>query len=250
MRRRSGSPTAALSDRLRGKVGTVVRLGIVRNGAPLSDPLALTRAQIAPPDVRAHAIGTVGYVRLSSFGADAETQLASALKKLAAQGVRAYVLDLRDNGGGYRDAAVDVASHFIARGPIATIVERSGARTVYDAKNIAKTNAPLVVLVNANTASASEIVAGALQDDRAGTIVGERTFGKGVVQELYPLPDGTAMKITTARYYTPGGHDIDHVGIEPDIVIAQPQDARFGQPGNDPQLDRALTLLRAQPRDG
>ena len=242
-----GLSNDALSDRLRGKVGTVVHLGIVRNGAPLATPLALTRAEIAAPDVRAHMIGTVGYVRLRSFGADSGQQLAAALKKLSTQGARSYVLDLRDNGGGYRDAAVDIASHFIAHGPIATIQERSGKSTVYNTKDIAKLDAPLVVLVNENTASASEIVAGAVKDDHAGTIVGERTFGKGVVQELYPLPDGTAMKITTARYFTPGGHDIDHVGIEPDIVIPQPQDARQGQPGSDPQLDRALAVLRAQP---
>ena len=103
---------------------------------------------------------------------------------------------------------------------------------------------PLVVLVDHDTASASEIVAGAIEDDRTGTLVGERTFGKALVQEVFPLPDAFAMKVTTARYFTPSGRDINGVGILPDIVLAEPKDARIGQPGADPQLDRGLAVLR------
>jgi carboxyl-terminal processing protease len=103
--------------------------------------------------------------------------------------------------------------------------------------------APLAVLVNGDTASASEIVAGAIQDDNAGTIVGVRTFGKGLVQEAFPLPDGAGMKLTVARYFTPKGRDIDGVGITPDVAVEQPKDAQTGEPGHDPQLDRALALL-------
>jgi len=99
------------------------------------------------------------------------------------------------------------------------------------------------VLVNGDTASASEIVAGAIQDSHTGTIVGVRTFGKGLVQEAFPLPDGAGMKLTVARYFTPKGRDIDGVGITPDVVLEQPKDARTGQPGSDPQLDKALQLL-------
>ncbi len=246
-----GKPVAGLSSdalraRLRGTPGSAVQLGIVRDGNPLSQPVNVVRAEVAAPDVTGRLLpGDVGYIRLTSFGAQVGTELAALLARLKTQGARAYVLDLRDNGGGYRDGAIEVASHFIAAGPVVSTQERSGPPTVYRTVKVQPIGAPLAVLVNGDTASASEIVAGAIQDDRAGTLVGARTFGKGLVQEAFPLPDGAGMKLTVARYFTPAGRNIDGVGITPDVVLAQPSDARTGQPGNDPQLDRALQLLQA-----
>lgn len=237
----AGTPDA-VGAQLRGTAGTVVRVGYSRSGIA-HDPVAITRRVITPPDVIARSLpGGVGYVRLRSFGANSASQLDAALARLKTAGVHAYVLDLRGNGGGYRDDAVAIASHFV-RGTVVTTRERDGAPTAFPAKPVKTIGAPLAVLVDGDTASASEIVAGAIQDDHTGTLIGTRTFGKGLVQETFPLPDGGAIKLTTARYLTPAGRDIDRVGITPDVVLAQPPDAHRGEPGHDPQLDRALTLL-------
>jgi carboxyl-terminal processing protease len=238
------TPDAVLAA-LRGTPTSTVRIGVARDGAE-REPLAIVRRAITPPDVTGHLLhGGVAYVRLRSFGANSAKQLDLLLPKLRAAGARAYVLDLRANGGGYRDDAIAVASHFV-RGTVVTTQERAGAPSVFAAKRDATiVGAPLAVLVDGDSASASEIVAGAIQDAKAGTLVGTRTFGKGLVQETFPLPDGGAIKMTTARYRTPAGRDIDKVGITPDVVIAQTSDAHPGQPGRDPQLDRALEVLAA-----
>ena len=234
----------AVGAALRGKPGTAVRIGFDRDGAPRE--LAIVRRIVVAPDVTGRAIGDAGYVRLRAFGAQSPAQLDAALVKLHAANVRAYVLDLRANGGGYRDAAIAIASHFV-RGTIVTTQERTGKPATFVAKPATPVlGAPLAVLVDGDTASAAEIVAAAIQDDHAGTLVGVRTFGKGLVQETFALPDGGAIKMTTARYLTPAGRDIDRVGITPDVVVAEPADAHPGEPGHDPQLDRALALIRTE----
>ncbi|HEX3548884.1 MAG TPA: S41 family peptidase [Candidatus Elarobacter sp.] len=234
---------AAVGAALRGRPGTTVRIAFTRDGVP-HDAIPVVRAIVTAPDVTGRVIAPgIGYVRLRSFGAQSAQQLDAALAKLRAAGVRAYVVDLRANGGGYRDAAVAVASHFV-RGTIVTTQERGAKPAVFTAKpGVTPIGAPLAVLVDGDTASAAEIVAGAVQDAHAGTLVGSRTFGKGLVQETFALPDGGAIKLTTARYLTPAGRDIDKVGITPDVVVAEPSDAHPGEVGADPQLDRAVALL-------
>jgi len=234
---------AGVAAALRGVPGSTVRLGIARDGTA-REPVAIVRRVVSAPDATGRIVaGGIGYVRLRSFGAQSAQQLDAVLAKLRAAGARAYVLDLRANGGGYRDAAIAVASHFV-RGTIVTIQERSGKPAAFGAKTgTTPLYAPLAVLVDGDSASAAEIVAGAVQDDKAGTLVGTRTFGKGLVQETYALPDGGAIKLTTARYLTPAGRDIDKVGITPDVVVEQPPGAHPGEPGRDAQLDRALALL-------
>jgi carboxyl-terminal processing protease len=240
----AGAP-AAVAAVLRGAPGTTVRIGVTRAGTD-RPPVAIVRRAIAPPDVTARVLAdAIGYVRLRSFGAQSASQLDRALATLRASGARAYVLDLRANGGGYRDDAIAVASHFV-HGTIVTIQDRTGPPAAFAAKQTTPlVGAPLAVLVDGDTASAAEIVAAAVQDAHAGTIIGTKTFGKGLVQETFPLPDGGAIKLTTARYRTPAGRDIDGVGIAPDIVVAEPPDAHPGEPGRDPQLDRALATLTA-----
>ena len=243
-----GKPTKGLSldadsRLLRGKPGTVVRLGIIRDGKTLP-PLAVTRAEIKPPSVTAKLLdGDIGYTRLAVFGATTADELGAALKKLDAQGAKAYVLDLRDNGGGYLNSAIDVSSQFISTGPIVSVAERTGSTREYDADDVAVAPKPLVVLVNKYTASASEITSGAIQDDGVGTLIGTKTFGKGVVQTIFPLPDGAAVKITTARYLTPAGRDINQIGITPNIVVQENKDARLGDPTKDSQLSTAIGVL-------
>ncbi|BDE04779.1 peptidase [Vulcanimicrobium alpinum] len=238
-----------VTQALRGDPGTRVRLTIQRAGKDL-EPVTITRDTIHQPSVASKMLpGAVGYVDLSVFGQTTGAELSTALKRLDAQGAKAYVLDLRYNGGGYLNAAVDVASKFISNGPIVSVQSRAGTDTEYDAENTAIAPRPLAVLVNQYTASASEITAGAIQDAGVGTLVGVKTFGKGVVQTIFPMRDGSAVKITTARYFTPKGRDINSVGIEPEIRSELPKELkgiRMGDPKTDPQLMAALTYVNGR----
>jgi carboxyl-terminal processing protease len=234
------------SGHLRGKEGTKVTITLQRDGKNLP-PITLTRAKIHQLSVFEKMLpGNIGYVALTVFGKDTSDELATALDRLQKKGAKAFIMDLRNNGGGYLQAAVGVSSKFIGSGPIVSVESRGSNITTLEASDTAITPVPLVVLVNQFTASASEITSGAIQDSGVGTIVGEKTFGKGVVQTIYPLPDGSAVKITTARYLTPHNRDINHLGIEPDIVVAEPRKARFGDPKNDPQLVRAMDFIGKQ----
>ncbi len=232
------------SSHLRGKAGTVVQLTIERDGKPLTQPIAITRAQIHELSVYEKMLpNKIGYVELTVFGRDTGAELARALDRLQQNGARAIIMDLRDNGGGYLEAALDVSSKFIASGPIVSVESRASNVTTYEAEDTAIPPVPLAVLVNGHTASASEITSGAIQDSGVGAIIGTRTFGKGVVQEILPMPDGSAIKITDARYLTPHNRDINHLGITPDIVVDENKSARYGDPTRDTQLTRALQYL-------
>ena len=233
---------------LRGKEGTIVRLQLQRDNAAMPQPVLITRAVIHQPSVYARMLpGNIGYARLTVFGATTAQELSNALNRLESQGAKAYVLDLRDNGGGYLNAAIDVSSKFVPSGPIVSVESRGGNDTQYDAENDSIPPKPLAVLVNKYTASASEITSGAIQDNGVGQLVGTRTYGKGVVQTIHPLPDGSAVKITSARYLTPRGRDINTVGIEPDIKAADPaKNARYGELPSDTQLQAAMTYLQGQ----
>lgn len=233
---------------LRGDPGTKVKLAIVRNSAPV-DPITVTRETIKTPSVFSKLLpNDIGYAQLQVFGQNTGAELTQALKRLDAQGAKAYVLDLRYNGGGYLNAAIDVSSKFIPSGPIVTVQQRQGQSTEYDAENTAIAPHPLAVLVNNYTASASEITAGAIEDSGVGTLIGTKTYGKGVVQTIFPLSDKSAVKITTARYFTPAGHDINLVGIQPQIEATIPKDQkiRIGYPDQDPQLTQAMTFLQGK----
>ena len=231
---------------LRGDKGTVVKLTVERGGTELP-AIAVTRDTIHQPSVYSKLLdGGIGYARLTVFGQNTADELTTALNKLQAEGAKAYVLDLRDNGGGYLNSAIDVSSKFISSGPIVSVESRGGNDTQYDAENTAIPPKPLAVLVNRYTASASEITSGAIQDDGVGALIGEKTYGKGVVQTIHPLPDGSAVKITSARYLTPRGRDINLIGIQPDIVSIEPSTARIGDPDKDPQLQSAITYLNGK----
>ncbi len=254
-----GKAADDVSRALRGKIGTTVRLAVVHPppvapqrsaDAPPNPPAqrpqtyVLVRAKIVPPLVVARVLaGGVGYIALARFGDEAARQVRAAIEKQRAAGVRALVLDLRGNGGGYGDEAKKLASEFVASGPIFTTRERGGATTVERATGDVAFSGPLAVLVDGDTASASEIVAGALRDTHRATIVGAKTFGKGVVQSIFPLPDGAALKVTTARYFTPSGRDIDRIGLTPDVSVAEPAGTVRGDPDRDPALAAALRSL-------
>jgi carboxyl-terminal processing protease len=241
-----GLTTEQDAKMLRGEKGTQVRLTIERSGAPVA-PIVVVRDVIHQPSVYSRLMDNgIGYARLTVFGSNTAQELTQALNKLQTGGAKAYILDLRDNGGGYLNAAIDVSSKFIPSGPIVSVESRGGSNTQYDAENTAIPPKPLAVLVNKYTASASEITSGAIQDNGVGELIGEKTYGKGVVQTIHPLPDGSAVKITSARYLTPHGRDINLIGIEPDIVTAEPKTARLGDPATDAQLQSAITFLQGK----
>jgi carboxyl-terminal processing protease len=246
-----GSSTKGLtiqqaSAKLRGKEGTTVTLSIQRSGAAIA-PVTITRAKIHQLSVYGKMLpNKIGYVALTVFGRDTGAELDAALARLQQQGARAVIMDLRDNGGGYLNAAVDVSSKFIPAGPIVSVESRASQITTLEANNTAIDPLPLVVLVNKYTASASEITSGAIQDSSVGTIMGEKTFGKGVVQTIFPLPDGSAVKITTARYLTPRNRDINHLGITPDVVVVENKAPQFGNPAKDTQLTQAIQYLNSK----
>ncbi len=212
-------------DRMRGKAGTAVKISIAR--AEVKDPLefTLSRAAVQVHSVRDQMLdGGVGYVRISHFSetttSDLERSLASLKKKNGAP-LNGLVLDLRNNPGGVLEAAVGVSDVFLDDGVIVTANGRAAdARFEMDARpGDALDGAPMVVLVNGSSASASEIVAGALQDHHRATLVGRQTYGKGSVQTVLPLSDGHAIKLTTSKYFTPSGASIHEKGIKPDVVI-------------------------------
>lgn len=232
------------STHLRGKEGSTVSLGIQRAGKPLPQPIVITREKIRDVSVFQKLLpNQIGYVELTIFGQDTGSELVQALDRLEQEHVRAIVLDLRDNGGGYLDSAIAVSSKFIPSGPIVSVEQRTSNVTTWEADDTAIPPVPLAVLVNGHTASAAEITSGAIQDSGVGTIIGTRTFGKGVVQTIYPFPDGSALKITTARYLTPLNHNINHIGIQPNLVVAENSQPRYGDPLRDTQLRRAIDYL-------
>lgn len=232
------------SSHLRGKEGTTVSLSIQRAGKPLPAPVVITRAKIHQLSVFEKMLpNKIGYLALSVFAQTTGQEVDAALARLQARGARAIIMDLRENGGGYLEAAIAVSSKFISSGPIVSIESRASDITTREADDTAISPVPLAVIVNGHTASASEITAGAIQDTGVGAIIGTQTFGKGVVQSIFRLPDHSAIKITTARYLTPNNRDINHLGIKPDIIIAPNKGDRFGDPARDVQLKRAMDYI-------
>jgi carboxyl-terminal processing protease len=229
--------------RIRGPLGTAVTLRIRRHDSSAVQIVRVTRAEIHVPSVRAKMEDGIDYVRLADFGQTSADEVRAAMLEGKQKHARGYILDLRNNGGGLLDAAVDISSLFIPQGTIVSTIDRGGDKESKSATGRAIGATPLVILVNKYTASASEITAGAVQDYHVGTIVGTRTFGKGVVQSLYNLPDQSALKITTARYVTPLGRDIHHKGVLPDVTIDQRVDVPIIDTSNDKQLAAAKTII-------
>ena len=240
-------------EQMRGQRGTQIKLTIRRQGAERPLELTLTRDVIRPQVVRFRLEeGNLGYVRITSFNEQTEAGLRRALQQLKQQaqgGLKGLVLDLRNNPGGLLDQAVQVTDDFLTQGEIvSTRARRQEDAQRWNAKpgDIAD-GLPIVVLINSGSASASEIVAGALQDHRRAVVLGVKSFGKGSVQTVMPIPGNGAIRLTTARYYTPSGRSIQGTGIEPDIeVLATREETRAGQP----QRDREADLRRSLRNDG
>jgi carboxyl-terminal processing protease len=234
------------SKLLRGAAGTPVRLTLDRPGNAQPMELTLSRSEVTPPTVISKMLpGDIGYAYVISFGQQTPAEFDQSIERLKAAGAKALVLDLRNDGGGYVESALEITQRFIASKPLLTVEQRGvPATTVTADSDQVSIDVPVTVLVNQYTASASEITAGALQDDGIAALIGSRTFGKGVMQTLSPLADGAAIKITTAHYLTPNHRDINLKGIEPDVSVKEGQNARFGDIAHDAQLRAALEFLQ------
>jgi len=239
-------------DMLRGDPGTKVSLTLYRESANKTFTVSLTRENITVPTVEGEALPgnlDIAYVDISQFAPDTGTELKDTLTKMDIKKFKGLILDMRYNPGGELNAAVQVASYFIPKGPAVYIVDKQGNVDTEMTEN-KYLGMPMVVLVNEESASAAEIVAGAIKDDKTATLVGVKTFGKGIVQTIFPLDGGTSVKLTTAKYLTPNKVSINKIGIEPDVIVALPKgqlatilpiDTSF-----DPQLQKALQTLQGK----
>ncbi|HHX65485.1 MAG TPA: S41 family peptidase [Chloroflexi bacterium] len=229
---------------IRGPRDTTVRLLIEREGVDEPFIVEVTRQRVELPILEAEILdGNIAYLRLTEFNAVSERRMHEALGELLAQNPVGLVLDLRGNPGGYLQMAVDIAGEFLDRGTL-ILTERERDKPVKEYlvhRDGLATDIPLVVLVDGGSASASEIVAGAIQDNKRGILIGERTFGKGSVQNSHSLRDGSSLRVTIARWYLPGGETLDGEGIAPDIEVVRTVDHLAA--GEDPQLDRAIAYL-------
>jgi carboxyl-terminal processing protease len=245
-----GHPTLDLtldgvSHLLRGTAGTHVQVNSI-NGAGAHVTYDIVRRSVHPPTVIYQQLANIGYIAVDIFGSDTGAEFATDVDRLRQGGAKAFVIDLRYDGGGMVDAALAVSSQFVSNNPIVSVESRGSQVTTDYGDGFRAPSEPIVVLVNGYTASASEIVAAALQDDGVAKLLGTRTFGKGVMQDVYSLPDGSGFKFTYARYFTPNHHDINGKGITPNVVVAENAHAVLGDPKHDTQLQSAITMLDAQ----
>ena len=238
---------------IRGERGTQVTLTIQRGTEQIDYPITRDKIEIHPVRARVEesGLGPVGYIRLNQFNANASRDMRKAIQEMEGEDVVGYVLDLRSNPGGLLNASIDIARMWLEEGTIVSTVDRQGEQDRKRAQNRALTDKPLVVMVDGGSASASEILSGALQDNKRAVLVGTKTFGKGLVQSVRPLSDGSGLAVTIAKYLTPSGRDINKEGIVPDVVYEMSEDERKELQGDitnlgtlqDPQFSKAVEVL-------
>ncbi len=235
---------------IKGKPGTTVTLTLGRKGADNPLKVKITRAVIQVQSAKWKMLDhKIGYLHITTFNETTPAMVKKGLHELRRAGMKALLLDLRGNAGGELDSCIETASQFIGSGPVVYIEERGKPRKAREAVGgNHRIEVPLVVLINKGSASAAEILAGAIQDDKIGILMGTTTFGKGLVQTVYPLRDGSALVLTTARYLTPSLRDIDKKGIDPDVVVKQPKSKEVILPlsEKDAQAKAAIEYLRKQ----
>jgi carboxyl-terminal processing protease len=233
---------------IRGEEGTAVTLTVVHPDETEPADITIIRAVILLPSVSYQILPqepTIGYIVLSRFSGESSGEVEAAIFSLQEQGAEKLILDLRRNGGGLLDAAVDIGDHFLDEGVVLYQVSRTEEEKVFMSTDTTAANdMPLVILIDGSTASASEIVAGALRDRDRAILIGTTTFGKGSVQLVYDLSDGSSIHVTSARWYTPDRHLIDHQGLEPDIVVVPTEEAIAN--GRDEVLERAVEYLQSE----
>lgn len=251
-----GMDTNQAVSLIRGQVNTEVTLTILRENKEIDFKLKRAKIEIHPvrKSVQKSPIGEVGYIRLNQFSANAASEMRSAIKDLEQKKVTGYILDLRSNPGGLLYGSIEIARMWLKEGTIVSTVDRVGEADRQTANKVELTDKPLVVLVDGGSASASEILSGALQDNKRAVLVGTKTFGKGLVQSVRGVGNGSGLAVTIAKYFTPNGTDINHAGIEPDFKVeltdAQKKDLRSDRDKiattADPQYAKAMEVLTKQ----
>ena len=251
-----GMDTNQAVSLIRGQVNTEVTLTILRENKEIDFKLKRAKIEIHPvrKSVQKSPIGEVGYIRLNQFSANAASEMRSAIKDLEQKKVTGYILDLRSNPGGLLYGSIEIARMWLKEGTIVSTVDRVGEADRQTANKGELTDKPLVVLVDGGSASASEILSGALQDNKRAVLVGTKTFGKGLVQSVRGVGNGSGLAVTIAKYFTPNGTDINHAGIEPDFKVeltdAQKKDLRSDRDkiatAADPQYAKAMEVLTKQ----
>ena len=242
-----GTPTNEIEPEevvlhIRGEIGTDVTLKIHRAGEEDRD-YVVRRATIQVHTVAGQMLPDtegIGYIRIASFSEHTADEFKDAYRALEKDGVKGMIIDLRENPGGLVTSCVAIANMVVPKGPVVSVVQKDGRREEYKS-DLSEEKYPLVVLIDGNSASASEILAGALQDTGAATIVGETSYGKGSVQVILPLYDDDALKLTIAKYYTPSGRSIDGTGIEPDVRVEPQADG-----AQDVQLLKAIDVMKGK----
>ena len=228
-----------VATHVRGEPGTDVVLTIMRDGA--QQDYTITRDNIKLKTVGHEMLdNNIGYIQIVSFSEDTAQEFMDAYTDLQNQGMQGLVLDLRNNPGGLLGACVDIAKNLVPKGDIVSIVDKDGNKEVYSS-DLEQVQYPVAVLINKNSASASEILSGVIQDTKSGVIIGETSYGKGSVQTILPMMDDDAVKLTIAKYYTPSGRSIDGVGITPDIEVKLDENSTV-----DTQLDKAKEVISQQ----
>ncbi len=232
---------------MKGKAGTDVTITLNRVGKGSFDVKA-TREKVTYSTVTGNMIknSKIGYIGITMFDENTGDNFKKELTELQSQGMKGLILDLRDNGGGVLQDSVSVASNFIDKGKTVTYtVDKNNSKEVYKSDGGSAIGMPIMVLVNGNTASASEILSGALRDYKAGTLIGEKTFGKGIVQSTLNTGDDTQLKVTIAKWYTPLGTNVQHNGFNPDVAVKYPQDLlnKTYDQNTDPQYKKALDMV-------
>lgn len=231
-------------NEIRGKAGSKVTLGILRNGSPMN--ITITRQNIVVPSVNTKILkGNIGYMQITTFANDTSSLANQAAQKFKNDHVKGIILDLRNDPGGLLTAAINVSSLWLPRGQL-ILQEKRGSvveQSYYSTGNDLLHGIPTVVLINGGSASASEITTGALHDQHDAYVIGTKSFGKGVVQQLINFPNGSELKVTVASWYRPDGQDIEHIGITPDKTVKlTPQDIKNGV---DTQLNAAISYIQA-----
>lgn len=240
-----GNTIDAAASAMRGNEGTKVVIGVLRDGETMD--FEIKRAKIIMETVKSETLESdIGYIRISSFEEHTATDFGEALRDMELDGVKGLIIDLRDNPGGLVDVSVDVADYLLPECVVTYTEDRQGEKRYFKSKAGA-TELPYVLLVNEGSASASEIVAGAIKDHKGGAIIGTKTYGKGIIQEIVPLENGDATKLTIMQYFSPEGNIIHKVGVEPDYLVElTEEDLVEGKlpRENDRQLEKAIELLK------
>ena len=247
-KRIEGLELSKVVSMIKGEEGTFVKVTVLRDGKEIEFNLERKKLEVDTVNYRMEDRSgkKIGYISVSEFDEVTASQFKSAISELSKEGMEGLVIDLRDNPGGLLDVTCEMLDRMIKKGLLVYTVDKYGKRVDEDATDSDSFDKPVAILVNGNSASASEVFSGAMKDYKAATLVGTKTFGKGIVQSIVPFGDGTAMKVTVSKYYTPNGVNIHGTGIEPDVVVELSKDATKNgkyERKNDNQLDKALDVV-------